>query len=65
VLLVRIRTIAGKQWVVGRAFNRLVKIAFDKNGIHPPEPAPTTIVVQPGYSDRAATEDATLQRRRA
>jgi small-conductance mechanosensitive channel len=65
VLLVRIRTIAGKQWVVGRAFNRLVKIAFDKNGIHPPEPAPTTIVVPPGYSDRAATEDATLQRRRA
>jgi len=65
VLLVRIRTIAGRQWVVGRAFNRLVKIAFDKNGIHPPEPAPTTIVVQPGYSDRAATEDATLQRRRA
>jgi len=65
VLLVRIRTIAGKQWVVGRAFNRLVKIAFDKNGIHPPEPAPTTIVLQPGYSDRAATEDATLQRRRA
>jgi len=65
VLLVRIRTIAGKQWVVGRAFNRLVKIAFDKHGIRPPEPAPTTIVVQPGYSDRAATEDATLQRRRA
>ena len=65
VLLVRIRTIAGKQWVVGRAFNRLVKIAFDKNGIHPPAPAPTTIVVQPGYSDRAATEDATRQRRRA
>jgi moderate conductance mechanosensitive channel len=65
VLLVRIRTVPGKQWVVGRAFNRLVKIAFDKNGIHPPEPAPTTIVVQPGYGDRAATEDATLQRRRA
>jgi small-conductance mechanosensitive channel len=65
VLLVRIRTIAGKQWVVGRAFNRLVKIAFDKNGIHPPEAAPTTIVVPSGYGDRAATEDAALQRRRA
>jgi moderate conductance mechanosensitive channel len=65
VLLVRIRTIAGKQWVVGRAFNRLVKIAFDKNEIHPPDPAPTTIVVPAGYGDRAATEDATLQRRRA
>jgi len=66
VLLVRIRTIAGKQWAVGRVFNRLVKIAFDKNGIHPPEAAPTTIVVPPGYGDRAATEeDAALQRRRA
>jgi small-conductance mechanosensitive channel len=65
VLLVRIRTIAGKQWAVGRAFNRLVKIAFDTNGIHPPEPAPTTIVVPAGLDDRAPTEDATLQRRRA
>jgi small conductance mechanosensitive channel len=65
VLLARIRTIAGKQWAVGRAFNRLVKIAFDKNGIHPPEAAPTTIVVPPGYGDRATTEDAALQRRRA
>jgi moderate conductance mechanosensitive channel len=65
VLLVRIRTIAGKQWVVGRAFNRLVNIAFDKNGIHPPEPAPTTIVVPAGFGDRAPTEDATLQRRSA
>jgi moderate conductance mechanosensitive channel len=65
VLLMRIRTVPGKQWVVLRAFNRLVKIAFDKHGIRPPEPAPTTIVVQPGYSDRAVTEEATLQRRRA
>jgi len=32
VLLLRIRTVASKQWVVGRAFNRLVKIAFDKHG---------------------------------
>ena len=65
VLLVRIRTIAGKQWVVGRAFNRLVKIAFDKHGIRPPEPGPTTIVVPSGFGDRDPTEDATLQRRRA
>ena len=33
VLLLRMRTVPGKQWVVGRAFNRLVKIAFDKNAI--------------------------------
>jgi small conductance mechanosensitive channel len=33
VLLVRIRTLPGKHLVVGRAFNRLVKIAFEKHGI--------------------------------
>jgi moderate conductance mechanosensitive channel len=33
VLLVRIRTVAGKQWTVGRAFNRLLKIAFDEHAI--------------------------------
>jgi small conductance mechanosensitive channel len=43
VLLVRIRTIASKQWVVGRAFNRLVKVAFEKHGIASRDP--TQIVV--------------------
>ncbi|MGH7099345.1 MAG: mechanosensitive ion channel family protein [Stellaceae bacterium] len=33
VLLVRIRTLPAQQWAVGRAFNRLVKIAFDKHGV--------------------------------
>jgi hypothetical protein len=33
VLLVRIRTLPGQQWKVGRAFNRLVKLAFEKHGI--------------------------------
>jgi small conductance mechanosensitive channel len=65
VLLMRIRTVPGKQWVVLRAFNRLVKIAFDKHGIRPPEPAPTTIVIPPGFGDSTPTEDATRQRRRA
>ena len=43
-LLVRIRTVASKQWVVGRAFNRLVKIAFDKHGIAMRDP--TQIIME-------------------
>jgi small conductance mechanosensitive channel len=38
VLLVRIRTLPGKHLVVGRAFNRLVKIAFEKHGIMARDP---------------------------
>jgi len=65
VLLVRIRTVPGKQWVVGRAFNRLVKIAFDKHGIGGPEPASTTIAATPERSDSGRPEEAERQRRRA
>jgi small conductance mechanosensitive channel len=43
VLLVRIRTAPGKHLVVGRAFNRLVKIAFEKHGIMGRDPAPLII----------------------
>lgn len=43
VLLVRIRTAPGKHLVVGRAFNRLVKIAFEKYGIVGRDPAPVII----------------------
>ena len=32
-LLLRIRTTPLQQWTVGRAFNRLLKIAFDEHGI--------------------------------
>jgi small-conductance mechanosensitive channel len=39
VLLLRIRTLPMKQWTVGRAFNRLVKIAFDKHGIAMRDPS--------------------------
>ncbi len=56
VLLLRIRTVASKQWVVGRAFNRLVKIAFDKHGIISRDPASIVIVEAPAMiddSDRA------------
>lgn len=34
----RIKTEAGKQWVIGREYNRRLKIAFDKNGIEIPFP---------------------------
>jgi small-conductance mechanosensitive channel len=65
VLLVRIRTVAGKQLVVGRAFNRLVKIAFGKNGITSRDPTPTTMVA-PASSEQGREEsDPTPQRRLA
>ncbi|HTB30156.1 MAG TPA: mechanosensitive ion channel domain-containing protein, partial [Steroidobacteraceae bacterium] len=51
VLLLRIRTVASKQWVVGRAFNRLVKIAFDKHGIVSRDPASILIVGVPAALD--------------
>jgi moderate conductance mechanosensitive channel len=44
VLLVRIRTRPGKQWVVGRAFNRLVKIAFGEHQVASSDPTPIMIV---------------------
>ncbi len=66
VLLVRIRTLAAKQWVVGRAFNRLVKIAFDKHGVVVREPASMVIVEPPaGLDDTGRADDAAPRRRRA
>ena len=66
VLLVRIRTLAAKQWVVGRAFNRLVKIAFDKHGVVVREPASMVIVGLPaGLDDTGRSDDAAPRRRRA
>jgi small conductance mechanosensitive channel len=43
VLLVRIRTLPGKHLAVGRAYNRLVKIAFEENGIAGRDPTPMII----------------------
>jgi len=66
VLLLRIRTLASKQWVVGRAFNRLLKIAFDKHGIAPRDP--TQIVVTgtaAAEGDNSLQGEAALQRRHA
>jgi small-conductance mechanosensitive channel len=66
VLLVRIRTVASKQAVVGRAFNRLVKIAFDKNGITARDPASMVLVGAPaGVGDTTQRDDAALRRRLA
>jgi len=64
VLLVRIRTIAGKQWVVGRAFNRLVKIAFDDHGIGASMPAPTAIAAPPPDLAESSRPDEIARRRR-
>jgi moderate conductance mechanosensitive channel len=42
-LLLRIRTVPLKQWTVGRAFNRLLKIAFDEHGIATRDPTPIAL----------------------
>lgn len=45
VILARLKTLAGKQWPVMRAFNKQLKIAFDKAGIQTYSP-PRTIALQ-------------------
>jgi moderate conductance mechanosensitive channel len=62
VLLVRIRTLPSKQFVVGRAFNRLVKIAFAKDGVSMRDPASVAIVNTPAHE---ADEPTSQQLRRA
>ncbi len=63
VLLVRIRTVPAKQFPVGRAFNRLVKIAFGKHGIAARDPAPLAII-GPSSQEGEDPDEATPQRRR-
>jgi small conductance mechanosensitive channel len=53
VLVVRVRTLPGKQFAVGRAFNRLVKMAFDEHGIVSRDPTPIVML-----NDRAAPDDS-------
>jgi moderate conductance mechanosensitive channel len=66
VLLVRIRTVPAKQLLVGRAFNRLVKIAFEKHGITSRDPTPIMMIGAPAaLEDNSRLSDATAQRRRA
>ncbi len=64
VLLVRIRTLPSQQFAVGRAFNRLVTIAFAKHGVATRDPAPMLMMTPPAAP--AETEPATAgERRRA
>ena len=66
MLLVRIRTVRGKQLAVGCAFNRLVKIAFDEHKISSRDPTPMLIVpASAAPNDGDGSRDVTLQRRRA
>jgi small conductance mechanosensitive channel len=66
VLLVRIRTLPGKQLAVSRTFNRLVKIAFDEHRIVSRDPSNVAIQNTPGsLDDSAAASDATPRRRLA
>ena len=66
VLLVRIRTVASKQWTVGRAFNRLVKMAFDKHGIASRDPTQIMILGTPtAVEETVSVDDAARQRQRA
>jgi moderate conductance mechanosensitive channel len=66
VLVVRIRTLPGKQFAVGRAFNRLVKIAFDEHGIASRDPTPIVMLNDPAALDEsAALSNATPRRRLA
>jgi small conductance mechanosensitive channel len=66
VLLVRICTVSGKQWVVGRAFNRLVKIAFGEHQVASSDPTPI-MVVNPSAAldDSGELSRARVQRQRA
>ena len=66
MLLVRIRTLPGKQLAVSRTFNRLVKIAFDEYRIVSRDPSPVAIQNTLGsLVDSAAASDATPRRRLA
>src|SRR4029077_16377195 len=66
VLVVRIRTLPGKQLTVGRAFNRLIKIAFDEHGIVSRDPTPIVMLNAPAaLDDSAALSDTTPRRRLA
>jgi small-conductance mechanosensitive channel len=64
VLLVRIRTLPAKQYPVGRAFNRLVKIAFDKHGIASRDPSPVLISTPPAAPAETGLGQTPPERRR-
>jgi len=66
-LVLRVRTIAGKQFVVGRSLNRLIKIAFEKHGIAMRDPAPMLLAAAPQLVAASANKpepQALLSKRR-
>jgi small conductance mechanosensitive channel len=68
-LLLRVRTVPGKQFVVGRALNRLIKLAFEKHGIAMRDPTVTMLTSPPvpsgaAHTDTAAAAPAGLPQRR-
>jgi small-conductance mechanosensitive channel len=68
-LLLRVRTVAGKQFAVGRALNRLIKLAFEKHGIATRDPASIvltspTVLSGAAHADTAAAALAELPQRR-
>jgi small conductance mechanosensitive channel len=64
-LLLRIRTVPMQQWTVARAFNRLLKIAFDEHGIATRDPNPITLGGALSAAEVEPRQGAALERRRA
>lgn len=71
VLLMRIRSVPGKHMLVGRAFNRLVKIAFDEHRIAGRDPSAAVVISEPAVAALGPNEPVdephppATQRRRA
>jgi small conductance mechanosensitive channel len=58
VLLLRVKTLPGKQWVVGRALNRRIRDAFEQHGIAGRDPSPIIVTGPPAAILAAAAEPA-------
>jgi small conductance mechanosensitive channel len=68
-LVLRVRTVAGKQFIVGRSLNHLIKIALERHGIAMRDPAPIALArpatPSAAAEDAAAETDAFFRRRTA